>query len=82
MIIKILLNRIVSFFNPKRLDTMSFTTCMKDLQLYHEHHDPLTVYYIAFGGKGDYLIDKQYFQNLQTLHFPLWYCLVFTVSRN
>ncbi|KAK2556577.1 hypothetical protein P5673_021490, partial [Acropora cervicornis] len=33
----------------ERLDTMSFTTCMKDLQLYHEHHDPLTVYYIAFG---------------------------------
>ena len=49
----ILLTGIVSSFNPKRLDTTSFTACVKDLQLYDERHDPLTVYYIAFGGKKE-----------------------------
>ncbi|KAK2556579.1 hypothetical protein P5673_021492 [Acropora cervicornis] len=33
----------------ERLDVTSFTACVKDLQLYDERHDPLTVYYIAFG---------------------------------
>ncbi|XP_068753208.1 uncharacterized protein [Montipora capricornis] len=33
----------------ERLDPTSFTACVKDLQLYDERHDPITVYYVAFG---------------------------------
>lgn len=35
----------------KNLDTVDFTACVKDLQPYEKHHDPITVQYIAFGGK-------------------------------
>lgn len=52
----------VFFFNPvKRLDVTSFTACVKDLQLYDERHDPLTVYYIAFGGEIELYITNGVF---------------------
>ena len=35
----------------KNLDTIGFTACVKDLQPFDQHHDPITVHYIAFGGK-------------------------------
>ena len=56
MISKILLTYVtVFFFTPiKRLDVTSFTACVKDLQLYDERHDPLTVYYIALGGEREF----------------------------
>lgn len=35
----------------KNLDTIGLTACVKDLQPFDQHHDPITVHYIAFGGK-------------------------------
>ena len=43
--------RLVSFIIVKNLDTIGFTACVKDLQPFDQHHDPITVHYIAFGGK-------------------------------
>ncbi|CAH3038596.1 unnamed protein product, partial [Porites lobata] len=33
----------------ENLDTIGFTACVKDLQPFDQHHDPITVHYIAFG---------------------------------
>lgn len=43
--------RLVSSIIVKNLDTIGFTACVKDLQPFDQHHDPITVHYIAFGGK-------------------------------
>ena len=43
--------RPVSSIIVKNLDTIGFTACVKDLQPFDQHHDPITVHYIAFGGK-------------------------------
>ena len=42
---------LVSSIIVKNLDTIGFTACVKDLQPFDQHHDPITVHYIAFGGK-------------------------------
>ncbi|KAJ7393390.1 hypothetical protein OS493_006362 [Desmophyllum pertusum] len=33
----------------ENLDRNGFTACVKDLQLFDKHHDPITVQYVAFG---------------------------------
>ena len=43
--------RLVSSIIMKNLDTIGFTACVKDLLQFDQHHDPITVHYIAFGGK-------------------------------
>ena len=43
--------RLVSSIIVKNLDTTGFTACVKDLQPFDQHHDPITVHYIAFGGR-------------------------------
>ena len=43
--------RLFSSIIVKNLDTIGFTACVKDLQPFDQHHDPITVHYIAFGGR-------------------------------
>ena len=59
--------RLVSCIIVKNLDTIGFTrtACVKDLQSFDQHHDPITVNYIAFGGKE--ITDKLIYDRINLL---------------
>lgn len=52
MLCLLITNLLFFSFIVQNLDAVSFTACVKDLQQLQKHHDPITVQYIAFGGKG------------------------------
>ena len=38
----------------QEISTSGFMVCMKDLQPYNEHHDPVNVAYLAIGGRATF----------------------------